>query len=298
MTEIEKRGFVKEYPIDLKKKDGTIISAFVTAAVRKDKNDNMIGYQGIIRDITERKLAEEKQKRLFREHQRLSRRLVEVQEMERRHIARELHDRISQNLTAVGINLNIFQNQLSAPLNPKIEAQLNDSMKLVEEMTVCIRDLMAELHPAVLDDYGLLAALHWYGERFSARTGIMIVLEGKELTPRLPLEVEIALFRIAQEALTNVVKYAQTDRVTVTLDRMTGGARLTIVDEGVGFDPKTLYQLKERSGWGLITMRERAEAVGGRLLMESSPGKGTKVIVEVLRWAIDFVKSPALPGDM
>jgi len=141
--------------------------------------------------------------------------------------------------------------------------------------------MMGELRPAVLDDYGLLAALHWYGQRFSQRTGLAVAVQGEELAPRLPSATETALFRIAQEALTNAAKHAQASQVTVTLEPVNGGARLTIADDGVGFDPAT----RRQAGWGLMTMRERAEAVGAHLRVESAPGKGTQVVVEV--WDTD-----------
>lgn len=208
----------------------------------------------------------------------LAMRLAEVEEDERCRLARELHDRVGQNLTALGINLNVLGSQLPPETAARMGARLADCLTLVEETTGHIRDVMAELRPAVLDDYGLLAALHWYGQRFSQRTGLAVAVQGEELTPRLPPAVETALFRIAQEALTNVARHAQASQVTVTLERVDGGIRLVIADDGVGFDPA----VRRRGGWGLMTMRERAEAVGGRLRLDSAPGKGTRVVVEVL----------------
>lgn len=160
---------------------------------------------------------------------------------------------------------------------------MDDSLKLLEEMTIRVRDLMGELRPPVLDDYGLFAALRWCGEQFSDRTGVTAVLTGEKLTPRLPLEVETGLFRITQEALNNVVKHAQAKRVTMTLESVPGRTRLTIADDGVGFDPKAQLQSEMQMNWGLITMRERAHAIGGNLHIETAPGKGTEVIVEVPR---------------
>ena len=146
-----------------------------------------------------------------------------------------------------------------------------------------IRDLMANLRPPVLDDYGLLAALRWYGEQVTARTGLPVEVWGQEQMPRLSFVAETALFRIAQEALTNVGKHARATHVTVTLEEVPEGLRLTVADDGSGFDPAALPQRRERSGWGLITMRERAEALGGRLRVDSRPGEGTRIVVEVQR---------------
>jgi PAS domain S-box-containing protein len=211
----------------------------------------------------------------------LSRRLVEMQESERCDIARELHDRIGQNLTALSINLNIVRSQLSDESARKMESRLNDSLKLLEETMERIRDVMAEMRPPVLDDYGLAAVLRWYGEQFAERTGVTTELQGEELTPRLPLAVEMTLFRITQEALTNVAKHARARQATITLEALAGGARLTIADDGVGFDLTAHHRPGARPEWGLMTMRERAEAVGGRLRVESAPGQGTRIIVEV-----------------
>ncbi len=139
------------------------------------------------------------------------------------------------------------------------------------------RDVMGELHPPVLDDYGLFAALHWYGDQFSKRTDIAVLFEGEELEPRLASDVESALFHIAQEALTNVAKHAHAKTVTLTLERVDGSTRLIIADDGEGFDPGG----DAPHGWGMITMRERAESVGSRVRVDSAPGKGTRVIVEL-----------------
>jgi two-component system sensor histidine kinase UhpB len=135
----------------------------------------------------------------------------------------------------------------------------------------------------VLDDYGLMVALRWYTERFSERTGVATILQERQLSPRLPLVVETELFRIVQEVLTNVAKHADASQAIITLERVDGMVQLVISDDGVGFDSAVLRQLKEQPGWGLITIEERARALGGDLSVESLPGKGTKVIVKVPR---------------
>jgi len=211
----------------------------------------------------------------------LAARLAEVEEAERRRLARELHDQVGQNLTALGINLNIVRTQMSQELASPMRSRLDDSLALVEETTERIRGVMAELRPPVLDDYGLVATLHWYGAQFASRTGIAVTVQGEEPLPRLAPPIENALFRITQEALTNVAKHAQATRVTVTVEADEEAVRLIVADDGIGFDPTRLVTPDERQGWGLMTMRERAEAVGGHLHVESAPGQGTQVIVEV-----------------
>jgi two-component system sensor histidine kinase UhpB len=150
-------------------------------------------------------------------------------------------------------------------------------------MTEHIRDVMANLRPPVLDDYGLVAALHWYGSQLAPRVGFTITVQGEEPEPRLVTPVENVLFRIAQEALTNVAKHAQASQVMVTVRADNETVRLIIVDDGIGFEPACQAECVERQGWGLITMMERAEAVGGHCHIKSRPGQGTQVIVEVAR---------------
>jgi signal transduction histidine kinase len=156
-------------------------------------------------------------------------------------------------------------------------------MSLVEETTVHIRDVMAELHPQVLDDYGLLAALRWYCEPFSDRTGIEVKVYGEELSSRLSPVIESILFRIAQEALTNVAKHSGASLATVTLEDVEEHLRMTVEDNGRGINLTALNRSKEQSGWGLTTMKERAATLGGCVSIESEPDKGTRIITEFRR---------------
>jgi signal transduction histidine kinase len=209
---------------------------------------------------------------------RVSRRLVEVQETERRTLANELHDLVGQKLTALNINLNIVKSQSAPPMTAQIGARLEDSLKLVEETIESIRDVMAELRPAVLDDYGLTPVLRWYAEQFVKRTGVATTVIERGESRRLPAAAEEALFRIAQEALANVAKYARAEHATVTLDISPQASCLTIADDGCGFDPSACQRPARDHGWGLMIMRERAAAVGAELDVESTPGRGTRII--------------------
>lgn len=243
-------------------------------------------FQGIIEsihDVTERVRAEEALQQ-YAEHLRaLTAQLAEVAEAERQRLARELHDQVGQRLTALGINLNIIRTQMSEETGDAIRSRIDDSLSLVEQTVERIRDVMARLRPSVLDDYGLVAALHWYGEQSARRTGIAIVVEGEEPVPRLATHVESALFRIAQEALTNVAKHAQATNVMVTMQVQGEIVRLVITDDGIGFDPTPRVEPGGGHGWGLLTMAERAEAVGGCCRIQSVPGQGAQVVVEVDR---------------
>jgi PAS domain S-box-containing protein len=211
----------------------------------------------------------------------LATRLAEAEEAERQRLARELHDQVGQNLTALGINLNIVQAQVPEGTPDLVRSRLEDSLSLVEQTTVRIRGVMADLRPPVLDDYGLVTALRWYSTRFSSRMNIEVAVTGEEPSPRLALPVENALFRITQEALNNVARHAQATRVTVSVEQEEDIVRLIVADDGVGFDSASAAQPDNHHGWGLLTMAERAGAVGGHCRVESDSGQGTRVIVEV-----------------
>ena len=223
-------------------------------------------------------------KEQYKQLRSLITRLADVEETERRRIARELHDRVGQNLTALNINLSLLSGLLPAEVMEKASVRLEDAQSLVEETVRSIRDVMVELRPPDLDEFGLGQSLDSYVEKFSERTDIAALVQYDGLSRRLPPSVEIALFRIAQEALTNVVRHSRATRVVIRLDPLNGGARMTITDNGAGFSIGAFAHPGERKpGWGLLGMRERAEAVSGKLRIESAPGKGTSVIVEVGR---------------
>jgi PAS domain S-box-containing protein len=210
-------------------------------------------------------------------------RLAEAEETERRRLAQELHDQVGQKLTALGINLNIIRTEIPEDGPDKIYSCLTESQELVEQTTRLIRGVMSDLRPPMLDDLGLMETLHWYGEQFTSRTGIVVNVQGQDQSSHLPTPVENALFRITQEALTNVAKHAQATEVRVAL-RMGETAHLIIADNGIGFDPEHSTDNKESHGWGLLIMAERAEGVGGRCWIESDASEGgTKVITEVPR---------------
>jgi signal transduction histidine kinase len=208
-----------------------------------------------------------------------SRRLVTVQEAERRTLASGLHDLVGQKLTALNINLNIVKGQLAPRKEPQVNARLDESLQLVEETIESIRDVMVTLRPAVLDDYGLTSGLRWYAEQFTLRTGLPVVVTEAQPGCRVSAATEEALFRIAQEALANVAKYAHAQRATIAVDATADTIRLAIQDDGRGFDPGLIHPPTRESGWGLMIMRERAAAVGAELRIDSAPGRGTRIVV-------------------
>ncbi len=248
-----------------------------TNQIKFDQEGNITETFGMVQDITTHKRAEAELRKHQVQLRDLAARLTEAEEAERRRLARELHDRVGQNLTALSINLSILRSQLPPESAAKMDNRLNDSQNVLEETTEVIRNVMADLRPAVLDDYGLLAALHWYGDLFSKRTGISVTVQGEEGATRWPLTTETALFRVSQEALTNVAKHANAAQVTISLDVGFEKSILRIADDGIGFDPATV----QPSSLGLVAIKERALAIGGRLDIESFPGEGTRIIIEI-----------------
>lgn len=218
--------------------------------------------------------------------QTLSTRLIEAQETERRHIARELHDEIGQALTAVKINLQALQRSVGETIRPpsgaiaKIDFPIQDSVDIVEVALQQVRNLSLDLRPSLLDDLGLLAALRWYVDRFTQRTGIKAEFLADADLAHLPPEVETACFRIVQEALTNVSRHAQAQRVTVQLRQQANTVHLLIWDDGVGFDVEAARQRATQGGsLGVLGMEERALLVGGQFTVQSGPSHGTKVAI-------------------
>jgi signal transduction histidine kinase len=204
----------------------------------------------------------------------LSRRLMEVQEAERRHLARELHDEIGQYLTGVSLVLGELQRE---PQN-SASVPLGEAYRLVEDLIVRVRDLSLDLRPAMLDDLGLLPAWLWLFERFSKQTNVEIEFRHSGLNRRFQHEVETAAYRIVQEALTNVARHAgvSTARVHVSADHRL--LSVIIADHGKGFDADAVLAAGATSGFS--GMRERAVFAGGRLSVESGAGTGTQVRAE------------------
>jgi len=245
--------------------DGEYRWFLVRTVPLRNEQGNIVKWYGTSTDITEL--------------QALARRLVELQESERKDLARELHDRVGQNLTALHINLGVLRAALSSHASSDITSRLDDCAALLESTARDIRSVESELRPPMLDDHGLLAALHWYANKFTRRAGIAVSVRGSQGSERARPEVEIALFRIAQEALNNVAKHAQATSVVISFGSAGSEWRMSVVDDGVGLRPHEAGQ--PRGGFGLVTMRERAQAIGGRFNVEGLPQGGTRITVQV-----------------
>jgi signal transduction histidine kinase len=202
------------------------------------------------------------------------RRVVSGQELERRRLARELHDETGQALTSILLGLRAVEEAGSPDEMSTAASRLRE---LVVETLQDVRRLAVQLRPKALDDFGLVPAVEHLVQTFSEATAIRVDLEAQLGEGRLPAEVETTLYRIVQEALTNIVKHAEATRVSILLVRRSGSAAVVIEDDGQGFDPA---QLREE-GMGIMGMRERVELHEGRLTVESTPGSGATLVAEV-----------------
>lgn len=257
------------YECDVISRDGRRVPIEVSSRAIYE-NGVLVGVQGMARDITERKWAQDAL-------QMFSRQLIEAQEDERRRIARELHDQIGQVLTAVKMNLYTVQ-QVCA--TSETRSYLKDNIEAVDEAMRLVRDLSVDLRPPLLDDLGLASAIRWYVDRYTGRTGLTVdvKIELPDENERFSRELETACFRIAQEALTNVVRHANAHHVLVQLEKEGSVLFLTIKDDGVGFDPDSLRHREPRATTlGLVSMHERAHAAGGVIHIDSKARQGTEV---------------------
>jgi PAS domain S-box-containing protein len=229
----------------------------------------------ILRDVTDRKRAEDALRLYAERLADLSRRLIRAEEAERRRIAVELHDEIGQALTALKLNLKTVIRRPDSPATPQ---RLEESVGLVERTISQVRDLSLDLRPALLDDLGLIPALRSYVGGLARWSSIEAAFVADEENGRHDPEIETACFRIAQEALTNVARHSQARTVRVEIARSESELRLLIADDGAGFDVATaIARAADGASLGLLGMRERASLLGGDVEIASEPGRGTEV---------------------
>ena len=223
-------------------------------------------------EIAQRQRAEEA-------HRQVLRRLADAEETERGRISRELHDRLGQDLTGLKLGLQLIRKQ--EPLAPPVQESIGKLEQLADGLMRDIHRLAWELHPAALDDLGLEAALRRYAAEWSENNGVPVDFHSDGVEAhRLPLQLETTLYRITQEALTNVTRHANAKRVSVLLERRPDHVSLIVEDDGSGFDAG-IQASAAQGKLGLLGMRERVTLAGGTLEIESTPGVGTTVFVRV-----------------
>jgi len=211
------------------------------------------------------------------ELERLSSQLMQAQELERRRIARELHDEVGQALSAIKLELAVV---LRDAASPAAMSSLSEAQTITEGALQTVRDISQLLHPAMLDDLGLPETAEWYLKGFSRRTGISSELVIERLETRLSPDLEVCTYRVIQEAVTNVARHSEATACRVAITRTDGALRMTIEDDGKGFDPAQSQGPLDR-GLGLVSIRERVARLGGQLRVDSWHGKGTRLMVEL-----------------
>lgn len=245
--------------------------------------DNARLHSQVRLEINDQRLFSRLQKNNAERLQNLTRRLMDVEEQERKRLGRELHDQVGANLSALLLGVALVRSEVPHEGAGRLEQRLTDFENLLHDTMGHVRDVLADLRPTALDELGLLSALRHQAAVLSARTGVDFRVDGAEPSPRLPAECEIALYRIAQEAWNNVLKHAKAGRVTVTLAEEDNTLSMLIEDDGRGFDPAD--RVPGSPALGLTTMRERAEAIGAVLELDAAPGEGVQLSLHLPRVA-------------
>jgi PAS domain S-box-containing protein len=284
-----------ELELDYVRADGSNLSVQASFSAVYDEAGEFVMARCTVYDLTEQKQREQERKqrdeeRIQREHERaeqakhienLSRNLIAVQEQERRKLSSELHDHTGANLAALNTYIKIISARLPDPLPKELEKVFADSHHVLEDTIQSVRTICSELRPTILDYAGLQAAVDNYAQLFERRTGIKVHLHLSEWTAKLSSERETNLYRLMQEALSNVARHAQAKEVGIELVVSDEVTRLVIVDDGKGFDANRVGVDDNQPHLGLITMRERCEFIGGTFTVDSAPGEGTVIQVEL-----------------
>lgn len=263
-----RREFRIEYR--LRRFDGQYRWVLDAGMPRYDAGKRFLGYIGCCSDINERRATEE----AFLE---VSGRLIAAQEEERARIARELHDDLSQRMAMLEIGLDQLKQKLPAS-SPLVKKQLEDINHIANEVSSYIHHLSHRLHPSKLQNLGLVATLHGLCKELSEQYNLKVHFTYHNIPRMIPNDVSLCLYRISQEALWNVVKHSSAREAKLELSGDADQLVLCVSDAGTGFDPELA---KEKTGLGLISMRERLRAVGGRLSVESQPSRGTQICARI-----------------
>jgi signal transduction histidine kinase len=260
------------------RKDGTFIWISENVRTRRDQSGVLLGYEGTVENITERKLADERLRATLDQVRTLSGKLATVQEAERTRIARELHDELGVGLTCLKIDLSrmhtIMSEGAGAGIRKKLEDKIRSMLGQIDTTIASVQRLVTELRPSILDDLGLVAAIEWQCQDFQKRTGIPCTCVTSADDIVMKPEPATALFRICQEALTNTARHAQATAVTIKLESRRDSLWLMVADNGLGI-PNT--KVLDRQSLGLIGMKERVALFGGEITIQGNPGEGTTI---------------------
>ncbi|HWP83396.1 MAG TPA: histidine kinase [Bacteroidota bacterium] len=296
MAEIaDRHALSKNLYVHYRSKDGGIIPISLLVSAVYDsrgstgsslRREEVLGFVLLARDITEeiemRRRLDETVRRHTEDLERFAALIQQAQEDERQRIARELHDDICQRLSALKLYFEVFRHELPTR-NQRTKRKIDKLMAQIDSMILEVRRISSNLRPATLDDFGLLISLRLLCKEMGRTRRLKITFEAdEEKTPPFDKHVEIALYRIAQEALSNVLKHSRAKRLTVRLAHINRSVELSVHDDGTGFDIASFHgQTVGEQHVGLLSMRERAELLGGRFEIQTAPGKGTSVRVQI-----------------
>ncbi|MEA3212739.1 MAG: hypothetical protein QOE70_5796 [Chthoniobacter sp.] len=259
--------FEKEYI----RKDGSRISVLIGSALLEARKDTGSSF---VMDISERKQAERQVEHFAELFQALSHHLLHIQEEERRHLARELHDEIGQTLTAAKLNLKI----IAPEVPPAVAGRVEDSIQILDRLLQQVRQLSLDLRPPLLDELGLVPALRWLADQQAQLAGLRVTFTANVDHLEMDLLTRTACFRVAQEAITNAIRHARAATVTVELRAEPNRVWLVVQDDGGGFDKDAMQQRAAGgASIGLLSMNERASLLGGELEVSSAPDRGTEI---------------------
>ena len=255
--------------------DGSFRHVIMVGQATRDKDGWVLKAIGALLDVTEQRETELALRHAHDQLRRLAAHQEHVREEERKHIARELHDELGGVLTGVRACLSVAMERSATGVAP-INDLLLEASHLTDRASGTIRKVITELRPSILDQLGIWDALHWIAKQAESSGGLYCECACTDAAKGTPVDPEssIALFRIAQEALTNVVRHAKASKVTIRADRNGGSIMLEIADDGQGCDT---HHATKKGGWGIVGMQERAHHLGGALSLHSVRGKGTIV---------------------
>lgn len=275
-------GFSEVYEKEYRRKDGTIFPIELRTFLIRDENRKPESMWAIVRDITGRKRAEEELNQSLEQMRQLSARFQSIREEESTRIAREIHDELGQTLTGIKMDISFLEERLTEILNlqenPQLIEKINSISNLTDSAVQTIRKITTALRPAILDSMGLSAAIEWQTEDFEHRTGITCRYFSSSENFEVGREVSTAIFRIMQEALTNITRHAKASHVTVKLEKRKDNIFFKVTDNGTGFKESELNNL---NSFGILGMKERCSLMGGIFEIRGEPGIGTTIRVTI-----------------
>ena len=273
--QVERDGYVRDYEVRMRRKDGDELYCLVTNSVRRSPQGAVLGYQGIARDITQQKQLQMQLQTYQHQLRSLSAELTLAEDRERRRIAIELHDQVSQNLAVAALRIEALRASTPAPEQSQL---LDELASLVDQMDGDIRSLTFELSPPVLYELGLRAGLDWLAEQIEGQHGLPIQIKASP-QQRLGEDLSSILFRCVRELLSNVVKHGQASSAEVSIQQSGSTLQVEVADNGKGFEVSDVELEGGGMRFGLFSIRERLDLIGGRFEIESKPGAGTRCTI-------------------